>query len=142
MFIFARNIYYRSVIVATLVAWLFGALWYSPLLFWDVWASSPIVRNPQDIDPVYLGPLVSLGIGFITAYSVHGIASFCGLRGLAHGIALSLWLGLGIIVLNMLGGYMFMLVSWEMAIADAGFMYIRFLIYCIFATLWCKKLKV
>lgn len=137
MLLFTKNIHYLSVIAATVVAGVFNALWYSPLLFGPIWMESPFMADPSDMSALVIFP--SIAIGLINAYVVHGLASFCGLHGLREGFVLSLWLGAGLMVLNMLGGYMFVKVSPEMAAVDAGSLYMEILIYCLFATLWYKK---
>ena len=138
LMLFSKNIYWRSVIVAAILAWLFGGAWYHPDVFGAAWAESPIVRSPEETGLIVF-IIVTVAISLIPAYVINGIAGFMGLHGFREGFVLSLWIGVGLLIVNMVGGLMFMKVSPEMMAIDAGYVYCKMIIYCLFATMWYKK---
>ena len=138
LMLFSNNIYWRSVIVAGILAWILGFVWYHPGVFGDIWAADPFTRTPEVIDFIKL-MLVSMMISLVSAYIINSIASFCNLHGFAKGFVLSLWIGFGLIVLNMLGNLIFLNATPAIVAIDVGYVYGKILIYCLFATMWYKK---
>lgn len=135
-----KYVSYPSVAVATIILWLFGALWYSPLMFGDIWLASPATLDSMDeLQYPLIYALIPLATTFINALFIAGLAGMCGISGWIEGIILSIWLGIGLLVVSMIGGYVLLNTSVQVAVIDMSYIYIKTLILCLFAALWHKK---
>ena len=132
-----KNVNYFSAAVAAIVAWFFGALWYSPLLFWDIWSASNNVQDPLPYPILSMG--VSLIGNFVVAVSIAVISNVLGICGFRNGFLLSLWIGIGILAVSMVSGYMFLDMTWQAMGVDVLFVYSKILIFCMFAAIWRTK---
>ena len=134
------SVNYWSALVAALVGFVFGFIWYSPILFGEIWVEQ-MNLNPESMNMGVLAYSfgISLVLSFVIAVITAVFANTLGCRGLGGAFALSLWLGVGILVANMLGGYLFLPFSWQVGAIDIVYVYLRMLIFCLFACLWVKK---
>lgn len=130
------SVNYWSALVAALVSFGFGFIWYSPILFGEVWMEHMNIN----IESINLGIVgISFVLYFVIAVVTAVFANALGCRGVGGAIVLSLWLGIGILAVNMLGGYLFLSVPWQAGLVDLAYVYLRTLIFCLFACLWVKK---
>ena len=143
-----KHLSYASVATATVVAWIVGALWYSPFIFGEIWMASPstatnlsndLPNNLYASEYYLLYPAISLAATFINALVIAGLAGICGISGWLEGIIFSIWIGIGLLVVSMLSGYVFINISGAAVLVDIGYVYIRTLILCLFAALWHKN---
>ena len=132
-----KNVNYFSAAVAAIVAFLLGALWYSPLLFWDIWSAGNNVPDPSEFPVVAMA--VNLIGNFVVAVSIAVISNVLGICGFRNGFLFSLWLGLGILAVSMVSGYVFLDMTWQAMAVDVLFVYSKILIYCMFAAIWRTK---
>ncbi|MFT4281781.1 DUF1761 domain-containing protein [Microbacterium sp.] len=66
------EINYWAVAIATVLSMGLGALWYSPALFLDRWATLARIDMTKRGAPVALAMLVSLAVTFLTAWVLAG----------------------------------------------------------------------
>ncbi len=92
---------YWAVLVASLVAMCFGALWYSKLLFVKTWMKLARVK-PNGRSP----PLMML-FGFlgtlVTTFTLAVIMKTAGIVGAVNGLLFGLFIGVGILAMGSLG---------------------------------------
>ncbi len=134
------SVNYVSALVAAVVGFVFGFIWYSPFLFGDVWMQG-MNLNPESFatDGFVIAMGASLVLNLIVAVVTAVFANALGCRGLGGAVSLSLWLGGGIIIANMIGGYIFVPFGWQVAAIDIVYVFLRTVIFCLFACLWTKK---
>lgn len=141
-----KNISYPSVVVATLVVWVFGpvwySVWYSPLIFGDITLASPSsIDSMVDSGFPLIYTLIPLMSIFTNAIIIAGLAGICGISGWVEGFIFSIWLGLGLLVVSMLDGNVLLNTSTSMHVAliHMGYVYFKTLILCLFASNWHRK---
>lgn len=85
-----------SIVVATIVGMMLGALWYSPMLFGNHWMES-IGKTQDDLGSQTVPMVGSIVASLMTAIGVSLIFSMTGVDGLVEGVGLGLILGLLIV---------------------------------------------
>lgn len=110
------SINYWAVIVATIVAWVFGALWYSPALFGKQWLRyvGPLrraegeVRKEQDELGSPARSMTAMFIAtFIMAYVLANIVQYFGAATWLAGAQAGFWMWLGFVLTSTAGVYLF-----------------------------------
>ena len=117
------DISFFSVLAATVVSFVFGALWYSPLLFMRPWSHAAGVDPEMPIaNPGRVYPVTAL----LTLVSVAAFAWILGPNPApAHAITSALVAGIGLVAASMAINYQFAsrsLVHWMI---DSGFHVVR-----------------
>ena len=128
-----------AVLVTTLVVFVLGWLWYSPLLFFNPW------MRLRGLDPAAAMAGAKMPVGklviefarcFILVYVVTRIATLhsdLSLLGSIH-IGLFLWLGFPVILLT--GSVIWDNVPWKVAAIHAGDWFVKLLVISIIARVW------
>lgn len=130
---------YLHVLVAAVVVFVLGWLWYSPVLFFNPW------MRARGLDPVAAMQgakmpggklLIELVRCFVLAYV---IARFVGLLGIssfmgAVHFGLLLWIGFPVILL--VGSMLWENVPWKVAAIHAGDWLVKLLVIPIIVTVW------
>ena len=128
-----------AVLVTTLVVFVLGWLWYSPLLFFNPW------MRLRGLDPAAAMAGAKMPVGklviefarcFILVYVVTRIATLhsdLSLLGSIH-IGLFLWVGFPVILLT--GSVIWDNVPWKVAAIHAGDWFVKLLVISIIARVW------
>lgn len=93
------EINYWAVLIGTVLAMGLGALWYSPVLFLDKWATLARVDRNREGVPVVIPMMVAFAVTFLTAWVLAGSVAIAwhfyggGYFGSAVMTALTLWAG-------------------------------------------------
>ncbi len=98
---------YIAVLVAAIVAYAIGALWYSPVLFGKIWMQLSKVKMKKNQNKglmYFLGFLTTL----ITAYVLAMFLGMLNVVDITGGLTIAFWVWLGFLATTMLGG-----VLWE-----------------------------
>lgn len=123
-----------AVLTATVVSFMFGALWYSPLLFMRPWSQAAGVDPESPIDnPGRVYPVTAL----LTFISVGAFAWFLGPNpSVSAALTGAVVAGLGLVAASMAINYQFAgrsLVHWMI---DSGFHVVRLLLVGGTLALW------
>jgi len=133
------HVNYLHVLVAAVVVFVLGWLWYSPLLFFKPW------MRLRGMDPVAAmagakmpgGKLVvEFARCFILAYVIARLVALLGTAsalGAVH-FGLSVWIGFPVIVLT--GSVLWENTSWKVAAIHAGDWLVKMLVIPLILTLW------
>ena len=133
------HVNYLHVLVAAVVVFVLGWLWYSPLLFFKPW------MRLRGMDPVAAmagakmpgGKLVvEFARCFILAYVIARLVALLGIAsalGAVH-FGLSVWIGFPVIVLT--GSVLWENTSWKVAAIHAGDWLVKMLVIPLILTLW------
>ncbi len=124
-----------SVTVATLVAFVVGAVWYNEAVFGVIFMEAVGISEPDDT-PSKLA--VEFGKQFLVCLSVAAIAAGLGLQTAGDAFKLSVLIGMGIV-----GAVIFSQHHWggipkAATAVDLGYAYLSVLIFSLFACLWRK----
>ena len=112
-----------AVLVATLAAMVVGSLWYSPLLFVNVWMKELGHTPPEQKDvmktagPAMAGQLIA---SFITAYVLAHILGYAGATTAILGIQGAVWAWLGFQATSAASHVFFERKSWTWFAINAG----------------------
>lgn len=128
------DINYFSVIVATLASFIFGAVWYSPLLFFKRWALEANIDTEQSVE----NPIKVYGLTFIlTLLSVLAMAIVLeNSPYLQSSVLLSGLVGCCIVATSLGINYQFSQLSLVQWMIDSGFHIGRFLLIGLVLGLW------
>lgn len=130
---------YLHVLVAAVVVFVLGWLWYSPLLFFKPWMRlrglDPVAAMANAKTPT--GKLiVELARCLVLAYVIARFVALLGITswlGAVH-FGLFLWIGFPVILLT--GSVLWDNVPWKVAAIHAGDWLVKLLVIPIIATLW------
>lgn len=128
---------YISVTVAAIITWVLGALLYSPLLLGGIWVAGNYVQDPL-LYPI-IAPAFVLLADLVIATIIASLCGALGVNNFKDAFLISIWIGLGLLSLSMISGYLFLAISWQSAAINVLYIYTKILIFCLFATLWRKK---
>jgi hypothetical protein len=134
MFDFA-SINYLSVLVATLVAYFFGALWYSPFLFGNAWMTV-LGKSKEDLPAPTFPMLVGFILTFVTALGLALLIKSLGVTTLLGGILIGLVVAIAFIVTNTLSEYLYSGQSMKLFWIHAGYRVVYILIMGAILGLW------
>lgn len=129
-----NDINFIAVIIATIISFGFGALWYSPLMFIKPWSSAAGVDPDNPVDnPAQVYPITAL----VTLLSVAALAWLLGGNPeLASALTTALVIGVGLVAASLATNYQFAgqsLVHW---VIDSGFHVVRLLLVAATLALW------
>ncbi len=133
------QINYLAVIVAALVTFAIGALWYSPMLFGNHWMKaqgwdeSEAVRLKQSAGPAYG---VSLVCYLVMAVALSLLIARLGLGSVESAVKLGLLVGLGFFATVGLTAHMFSERRFSLYLIDTGYQVIYVLVMTFILTLW------
>jgi len=116
----AADFNWLAVLVVTVLGFVLGGLWYSPLLFGNRWLSA-IGKNASDLGSpapaMSLTFFMALTTAIVLAFLVHGL----GIDTLAEGMILGLLVGVGITGAAMASDYAFCRWPMELFLIQAGY---------------------
>lgn len=133
------HVNYLHVVVAAVVMFVLGWLWFSPLLFFKPWMR----LRGMDPDAAMAGakmPGGKLAVEFARCFILaYVIARFVALLGIASALGavhfgLSVWIGFPVIILA--GSVLWENTSWKVAAIHAGDWLVKMLVTPLILTLW------
>jgi hypothetical protein len=103
-----ESINYLAILVAGLSAFVLGSLWYSPLLFGDLWTKLAEIKKAKKDKYMWLRFLIYLIGQLVMAFVLAHILIFAAAVTYVEGLITAFWLWLGFIAPITIGG-----VLWE-----------------------------
>ncbi len=98
-----------AVLVAAVASFVVGSLWYSPLLFGNVWMKlAGIKKTKKKVPHMWLRFVAYFVVTFIMSYVLAHMLLFMAATTVVEGLVTSFWLWLGFIAPITLGG-----ILWE-----------------------------
>ncbi|MFT7184288.1 MAG: hypothetical protein ACI9QC_000626 [Oceanicoccus sp.] len=101
------EINFLAVLVAAIVSMIIGSMWYSPLLFGNIWMKLSGVKMPQNKEKHQKMMLTGYGIGLLTsvvaAYVMAHFVVITEATDAAAGAQLGFWIWLGFIATTQFG---------------------------------------
>lgn len=128
-----RKINYLAVIVTGLVAFAFSLLWYSPLLFGDIWMESrgaAVASTPAW--KMLIAPLRELIVAFVLAHLIARL----GISGWRSAAALGFWLWLAFHAVQMAGAVIWDDMPLALGAVHAGDWLMKMLLMSVMLSLW------
>lgn len=121
------SINYFAVVVSTVVAYFFGALWYSPILFGNAWMRA-LGKSREELPAPTLPMLIGFICTFITALGLALIINGMGVTTLLGGILIGLVVGIAFITTNSLSEYLYSGETMKLFWIHAGYRIVYILI--------------
>ncbi len=119
---------YIAVLLATLVSFIVGFLWYSPLLFAKPWMKEMgLTAKGMKESQKKMGPLYALSVlgSFVMAYVLYHVATmgayFFGHKGIDIGLQSAFWSWLGFIMPVQMTDVIFGGKSWKLFLLNTGY---------------------
>ena len=119
----STDINYLAVLVAAIVSWGIGALWYSPVLFAKPWMKL-IGKKEKDLkNGSKSGYLIALIAFLLVAYVMAHIVDYAASTSWITGMETGLWLWMGFVATTMAINYSFGQRSRDLWVIDAGYFF-------------------
>ena len=137
------RINYLAVLVAAILYWVLGALWYSPLLFADRFIA--LMRwTPQDIAAVQAagtGKLVAIAFvsSLVLAYVLAHFLRFARAENARDGVRTAFWLWLGFVITSTLETVLFENRALGLYLISNGYHLVGFLLMGALLAAWKKR---
>jgi len=100
------DLHYVGIIIATITGMILGALWYSPLLFGNLWMKS-IGKTPETLGSTIKPIIGSIIANLLTAFGIAILFSFVGVESFSKAITIGAVSGILIIFPAMLSDNLF-----------------------------------
>jgi hypothetical protein len=124
---------YLAVFVCGVVSMIFGAVWYSHIIFGRTWMDE-IDKSDEELKKE-LNPFKTYGLGFLfnmfIAFSLAQLLAHCGANTIAEGIRISFLCWFGFFVAPMLSNSLHEKKSIRLVLIDSGYHLINILFYGI-----------
>lgn len=133
------GINYLAVVVATVVNFAFGALWYSPVLWAKPWMAATGItaeEAPANSRAAMMGYGFAALTHLVVAMALAFVVQLTGASTVAHGLVLGLITGAGFAATAMGPNFVFEQKSPKLYLIDAGYPVVGYLIMAIIITLW------
>lgn len=118
-----------SIIIASVLSFVVGMLWYSPALFGKTWAKLAGVSMSKAKQK---GMGQSMLIGFIStlvlAYVFQGLMGMLSYTGAAMGATLGFWLWLGFLAPSLIGGVLWEGKPWGLYFLNSAYWLVNLLV--------------
>lgn len=125
-----------SVVVAALVGYALGALWYSPILFGNLWMKLE-GHKEEDLKKGWTKAMfITLITTFLTAFTLEAIVATWGVVGWQYAIPLTFLLGLFLYAGNQLSDYMYSRRPLKLFWITAGYRVVMIFVILVILILW------
>ena len=132
------DINYLAVVVGVLVSMAGGALWYSPLLFANVWMelNGFTKEQLQEAGQAWQGYVVSIVGSIISVLVLALLIDLTGADDLGEGLIIGLFAGVAFVATSMAANYMFESRPLKLYIINAGYPVLILAINGVILALW------
>ena len=119
-----------TILTATFIGMVLGALWYSPLLFGNQWMAA-IGKTPETVGKQTLPIMASIIANLLTALGIAIIFSLVGVEGLMMGIGIGFTLGVLLVFPALLSDNMFCGWGIQLLLIQSGYRLLSILLMSI-----------
>lgn len=121
---------YLSILIASVFSFIVGMLWYSPVLFGNLWAKLSKVDIKKAKNKSSVG--ISMSLGFISTLILASVFQYIiemlKYSGLAAGATLGFWLWLGFLATSLLGAVLWEGKPWGLYILNSAYWLVNLLV--------------
>tara|TARA_Y100000310_G_C20084205_1_gene535268 strand:- start:141 stop:539 length:399 start_codon:yes stop_codon:yes gene_type:complete len=120
---------YVSILIASVLSFVVGMLWYSPALFGNKWAklagvSMGKAKKKSMGSSMLLGFISTLVLAYVFQYLIETL----GYIGAAAGATLGFWLWLGFLATSLIGGVLWEGKSWSLYVLNSAYWLVNLLV--------------
>ena len=119
-----------TILTATFIGMVLGALWYSPLLFGNQWMAA-IGKTPETVGKQTLPIMASIIANLLTALGIAIIFSLVGVEGLMMGLGIGFTLGVLLVFPALLSDNMFCGWGIQLLLIQSGYRLLSILLMSI-----------
>ena len=131
------NVNLWSVIVAAVVAFVLGGLWYSPLLFGKKWMKlSKMSEKDMKGTNAHLSYLGTLIISLVTAYILAVFVGYAGAMTFSSGMLAGFWVWLGFVATKSFGGVLWEKKPFALWVLNSGYDLLSLLLMAGIIAVW------
>lgn len=131
-----------AVLVAALASMVIGSMWYSPMLFGNIWQKySGVKMDPKaDKKAQQKMMLTSFGLGFLSSLVMGAVLAqlivLTDMEGAAGGAQVAFWTWLGFVVTTQLGAVIWEMKSYKLLLIGASNMLVTLLVMGVILGVW------
>lgn len=129
------NVDIAAILVSTVVAFVIGGVWYSPILFGQMWMD----EHGHTVESLG-NPLKAMGLTFITstitAWVIAVISAGLGIETFAQGLQLGLLLGIGVLFATRYSDGLYNNQSTKLALIEGGYRAVYTTVVCVIIAVW------
>ena len=129
------NINFLAVIVAAVVSFILGALWYSPWLFGKTWADTLGLRY-ENLNPTPKHYVSGIIMAFITAFVLAMLVSWLNIYSAREGVLLGFLIWLGFLATSQYSGVIWANKPLKTYFIDTAFMLINLVVMSTIIAVW------
>ncbi len=129
-----------AVVAAAIASFVMGSVWYSPMMFGDVWARN-LGKNPEELERMKKAPMAVPVVGMfvgslVMAYILAHFVAYMNVRSLADAFQLAFWLWLGFIVTVGVSAVLFERRSKKVFFINIAFQLVNIFVASVILGLW------
>jgi hypothetical protein len=124
-----------AIIVATIVAFMLGGLWFSPVLFANQWVAA-LGKTKEELGKPAPAMAMSFFTTLVTAISIAILISRLPNLSLGGGVRLGLLLGIGIYAAGTASDYAFTNWARKLFLIQAGYHVVMLVVMTVIITVW------
>lgn len=132
------NINFVASIVASLVSWVIGMLWYSPILFGNAWTKLSKI-DPQKMNMKKEMPkIASIGLlsAFVSAVVLGLFLDMTVSTTVTEGMTIGFWAWLGFAATTLVNGVLYEKKPWSLYVINSGYLFVTYIAMGAILVLW------
>lgn len=126
---------YIAILVVTLLGFVLGGIWYSPILFSRQWLAA-LGKTEKDIPPSAVPFIITLVASFLTAHTLALLINTLDITSLVDGVSLALRVGIAFVLANMASDFAFCRWPARLFWILGGYRLLLVVVMGIILTLW------
>jgi len=139
--LFGTNINYLAVLVAAIAAIVIGSLWYSPILFGNIWMKlSGITKEKMEKDKKKGGMtklyVVQIVASLVMACVLANLIALLGLTGVVGGIQIAFLVWVGFVLPLLIGNVLWEGKSWALYLLNITYNLVNLIVMGIILAVW------
>ncbi|MDP3771866.1 MAG: DUF1761 domain-containing protein [bacterium] len=137
---FDVTVNFWAVVAAAVTSFIVGSVWYSPMMFGDVWARN-LGKSPGELERMKKAPMATPVVGMfvgslVMAYILAHFVTYLNVRSLADAFLLAFWLWLGFIVTVSISAVLFEHRSKKVFFINIAFQLVNLFVASVILGLW------
>ncbi len=129
------NLNYYAILAVTMVGFMLGGIWYSPLMFSRQWLAA-LGKTPKDIPPAATPFVITFIASFVTAHTMALFINSLGITTVVGGALLGLRVGVAFVAANMASDFAFCRWPARLFWIQGGFRVVLVVIMGIILAVW------
>jgi hypothetical protein len=126
---------YLAILVATVISFLLGGLWYSKAAFGNIWLAG-IRKSSEELGSAGLPLALNFFAALVTAVVFAALSQSLSLQTAVEGLTLGLAIGVGVLAASMASDFAFNRAPLKFYLVEAGYRVVLSVIMGVMLTVW------